>query len=468
MSDPKPGKPATTSFQPPRGTRDFYPIEMARRLWLEDKWRRTAVRHGFDEIDGPTFEHLDLYTVKSGDGIVSELFSFSRAGGETPFALRPEFTPTLARMVATKANALPKPIKWFSIGPYFRAERPQRGRLREFLQWNVDSLGDPSPEADAEVIACCVESLRSLGMTSRQSYVAFSSRAWLSEILRTYGISSDQESAVLALVDRGQKIGMQAFESEATALGLHPELIAYLSPPDGKTSTSVLEHLDIVGERMSSADLARRVVERVPSEDYFGGLRRSLGDLCDGDDPWCVHSPWIVRGLAYYTGLVFEVQEYSLAERAIAGGGRYDNLVELFGGSPTPAVGFAMGDVVISLVLQDKGLMPSDDDIARDLALAPDAFILAANDDADAKALRPLLAALRRLGLHARRSYKSTRNVGKLLQDADKSRARYAVILESDTRAQLKDLSSKEQHEVVADDLASLAAALAERITPPR
>ncbi len=181
----------------------------------------------------------------------------------------------------------------------------------------------------------------------------------------------------------------------------------------------------------------------------------------------------VVRGLAYYTGTVFEVHETTGAERAIAGGGRYDNLVELFGGPPTPAVGFAMGDVVISLVLQDKGLMPSDDQIARDLGLAPDAFVIAANDEAERHVLRPVLAALRREGLHARRSYRATRNIGKLLQEADKAGARYAVILESPDRAQVKNLHSKEQVEVVAPapaphDPQGLVEGIVRHILPPR
>lgn len=456
MPDPKPNKPAApASFQAPRGTRDFYPIEMARRLWLEDKWRRTAVRHGFDEIDGPTFEHLDLYTVKSGEGIVNELFSFTRAGGETPFALRPEFTPTLARMVATKANALPKPIKWFSVGPYFRAERPQRGRLREFLQWNVDSLGDPSPEADAEVIACCVESLHALGLTKSSVEIRFSSRLAAEQLFRHYGVPEHLDADLYRIIDGASKRERAETYAEADRLGI----------PKNAVMEFVAPAFSLEGTNPATDDLVRKGAAKI-RDAALEPLILRLREL--GVDDWCVGDLSIVRGLAYYTGTVFEVHETTGAERAIAGGGRYDNLVELFGGPPTPAVGFAMGDVVISLVLQDKGLMPSDDAIARDLGLAPDVFVLAANDDADAKALRPLLAALRRQGLHARRSYKSTRNVGKLLQDADKAHARYALILESDTRAQLKDLSSKEQHEVVADDLASLASAIAERIAPPR
>ena len=150
---------------------------MARLRYIQDAWRRTSINHGFDEIDGPTFEHLDLYTVKSGEGIVSELFSFERFGGEKTFALRPEFTPTLARMYAAKAASLPKPTKWFWQQNCYRAERPQRGRLREFCQWNCDIIGDDSPAADAECIACCVGVLESLGLTPRDVRIRISHRA---------------------------------------------------------------------------------------------------------------------------------------------------------------------------------------------------------------------------------------------------------------------------------------------------
>src|ERR1041385_5422722 len=155
-------------FQGPKGTRDFFPAEMAWRRYLESAWRKASIRNGFEEVEGPIFEPLDLYKVKSGEGIVSELFHFKRTGGQSEYALRPEFTPTLARMVASKANALPKPIKWFCIPNLCRAERPQRGRLREFLQWNVDMLGLEGPAADAEVIFTAVDLLRSLGLGPRQ------------------------------------------------------------------------------------------------------------------------------------------------------------------------------------------------------------------------------------------------------------------------------------------------------------
>lgn len=466
-----PGKKAQGhAIQPPRGTRDFYPIEMARRLWLEDKWRRTAVRHGFDEIDGPTFEHLDLYTVKSGEGIVNELFSFTRAGGETPFALRPEFTPTLARMVATKANALPKPIKWFSIGPYFRAERPQRGRLREFLQWNVDVLGDPSPEADAEAIACCVDALHSVGFEPGDLRLRLSSRRALDVVFGAFDIPPDIHWHVTQLIDAMPKLNETQQRQSAQDIGLSAP--AWEGIKRALKSPLNFDSADLALPQQPtpflSSDTTLEELARWPAEQPITELR-SLTRLLDGMGigSWCNCDLSIVRGLAYYTGTVFEVHETTGAERAIAGGGRYDNLVELFGGPPTPAVGFAMGDVVLSLVLQDKGLMPSDANIARDLGLAPDAFVFAASDEADAQALRPLLAHLRRLGLHARRSYKTTRNVGKLLQDADKCGARFAVILESPTSAKVKNLGAATRTDgepVTGADVEALAQAIAAKI----
>jgi histidyl-tRNA synthetase len=416
--------------QAPRGTRDFYPLEMAKRRWIEERWRRVATRFGFEEIDGPRFEHLDTYTVKSGEGIVSELFSFTRAGGETEFALRPEFTPTLARMVAAKANSLPKPIKWFSVGPYFRAERPQRGRLREFLQWNVDMVGDPSPEADAEVIACCVEMLRECGLEAGDIRVNINSRFVLEDWLKSLGSSQAQIDGVFKTLDRQSKITPAEFKAELTALNLDEGAVLSLASGGGS-----MFRLDQFDELLVFGELGHRYKSLNP-------LVRALRGMTDPS--YIGIDTSIVRGLAYYTGTVFEVHEATGAERAIAGGGRYDNLVELFGGPSTPAVGFAMGDVVLSLVLQDKGLMPSDAEIAKELGLNPDVFVFSVEESLDAHAAA-LLARCRREGLHARRSYKTTRNVGKLLKEASGQRARVAAFVEPspdgmDFRIQVKDL----------------------------
>ncbi len=417
-------------FQSPKGTRDFYPQDAARRRFIMEAWRGASVRHGFDEIDGPTFEHLDLYTVKSGEGIVSELFSFTREGGEKTYALRPEFTPTLARLYATKANSLPKPTKWFMAGPFFRAERPQRGRLREFLQWNVDLLGDPSPAADAEVIATCVSLLRSLGLTPQDVRVKVNHRAALAAWLSSRGLPEDQHPALLGLLDAKGKMPPAEFAAKLAVFGFTPE----------------------------QAEVFQKGIIRVTAEDpqkpselvdltFFSQAVTPLSQelVAAGIVDWVDFDLSIVRGLAYYTGMVFEVHEAGGGERAIAGGGRYDNLVELFGGPPTPAVGFGMGDVVLSLVLQDKGLMPTDAALMERVGLNPDVFVVSNGEPGAEAALRGVVAALREAGLHARHTYKTTRNVGKLLQEAAGLRARYAVILESGQAAQLKDLRAGTQ-----------------------
>lgn len=414
-----------TSIPSPSGTRDFYPLELARRRWIEDRWRTTSIRHGFDEIDGPTFEHTELYTVKSGEGILNEVFNvFSgkdekqvaqAAAGKAPFALRPEFTPTLARMYAAKAAQLPKPCKWFWQQNCFRAERQQRGRLREFMQWNCDILGsDDRTTADAELIAVCVDLFEKLGLTPETVTVRYNDRNLIAAALADALPKDADMYRGFALLDKRAKLPAEKFAAEAAGL-----------------------QLDVA--RFDAA-LAN------PAPGAFEAMLSS-----SGIDRWTRFDRSIVRGLAYYTGMVFEV--IVDGERAVAGGGRYDNLIELFGGPATPAVGFGMGDVVLSLVLQDKGLMPTDAQIARDLGLRPDAFIIS-NGTPESDALVPhYLARLRQQGMHARRSYKATKNVGKLLTEAASANARYAVIIESATDITLKNMDANTQDKGPASEL---------------
>ncbi|MFN7020446.1 MAG: histidine--tRNA ligase [Phycisphaerales bacterium] len=419
MASPASPTPPSTSdhaFQAPTGTRDLYPSDLNRLRYVQEAWRRTSINHGFEEIDGPTFEHLDLYTVKSGEGIVSELFSFERFGGEKKFALRPEFTPTLARMYAARAGSLPKPTRWFWMQNCFRAERPQRGRLREFCQWNGDIIGDGSPAADAEVIACAVGLLESLGLTPKDVRVRVSDRDVIAGLVTRSGVAPDRCHEALVLLDKRAKLDAASFEREARALGLETARFdagVRDCTMDAPTSSPFMDNIAMLG----------------------------IAEWVDWDLS-------IVRGLAYYTGMVFEVHEASGEERAIAGGGRYDKLIEMFGGPPTPAVGFGMGDVVLSLVLQGKGLMPSDDEIAERLGLRPDVFVIANGTPGAEAVVVPTLANLRRAGLHARRSYKATKNVGKLLGDATRARARFALIIESATAGQIKDLDSNTQEPI--------------------
>lgn len=410
-------------FQAPKGTKDLYPQDLAKRRYVTNAWRDAAIAHGFDEINGPTFEHLDLYTVKSGEGIVSELFSFRRAKGDTDYALRPEFTPTLARMYAAKANSLPKPTKWFSIGPYFRAERPQRGRLREFLQWNVDVIGDDSVRADAEVIACCVDMLKAVRLTPETVKIKISDRRLVSSMLIEEGVDENDLDRALALLDRKDRISIGEFSTRASELHLDFD--------------DFLEQAKI-GEDMIKAGLpwmksgSSDGTDTVEVKYEYKPLLSLLDQLkVLGVSDWIEVDLSIVRGLAYYTGTVFEV--IADGERAVAGGGRYDGLIELFGGPPTPAVGFAIGDVVLSLLLKEKGLIPDGAALADKLSATPvsnrpDAFVITEHSELDSVVTQTIMK-LRRHRLHARGTYKSTRKIGKLLKEASSQDARIAVII---------------------------------------
>ncbi|MCA9295111.1 MAG: histidine--tRNA ligase [Phycisphaerales bacterium] len=455
------------AFQAPKGTRDFFPEDMAVRRHLERIWRDVSIRHGFDEIEGPTFEHLELYTAKSGEGIVSELFSFRRAGGDTDYALRPEFTPTLARMVAARAAQLPKPTKWFTAGPFFRAERPQRGRLREFLQWNVDFIGLPGFEdastsddfaritsrADSECVACCVDLLRSTGLASADVKIRVSYRPMVVALLDETGASGHAREAAMQLLDRRSKLPAERMAEAASELGWNIDRFDELV---NQQTSAIIRGNQFYKNAGYEIDLS------IVSE-----LQRRFEEL--GCVDWIEWDLSIVRGLAYYTGMVFEV--IADGERAVAGGGRYDNLIELFGGPPTPAVGFGMGDVVLTNLLRDKGLLPEGAALLESLSAPPassrpDAFVFTADDALD-PIVRRLVADLRRgtghNPLHARHPYKATRNIGKLLKEAAAQHARVAVIIESDTTATLKPLDAGEQTQCALADAAAVIARLVSR-----
>ena len=423
-------------IEKPKGTRDFYPEDMAWQNYLTNAWRRVSIRHGFEEVDGPIFEKLDLYKVKSGEGIVSELFSFRRDNGNTDFALRPEFTPTLARMVAAKANSLPKPVKWFCLPNLCRAERPQRGRLREFLQWNVDMLGLEGELADAESILVAVDLLRELGITPEHVSVKISHREVVRNILLALDVPEDNILDAFNLLDRRDKMEPEAFEKAAIDLGLDEHRVQrFQETCRTRFSCGSLDSLcKAIGiNKEDVADLQ--------------ALDDKLHDF--GIAEWCEYDLGIVRGLAYYTGVVYEIHEKSGAERALAGGGRYDNLISLFGGPKMPAVGFGMGDIVLANLLRDKNLIPLD------VAPRPDVYVLGLSDEGAAKT-SSIVAKLRSDGIHARFSYKTTRNPGKLLKEASAARARFVILLDdavNDNTTQIKNLDTQDQDQVALDKL---------------
>ncbi len=436
-------------FQAPKGTRDFYPAEMARRSYILDAWRRVSQRNGFEQVDGPIFESLDLYKVKSGDGIVSELFHFEDRGGRE-LALRPEFTPTLARMVAAQANALPKPIKWFSTPNLCRAERPQRGRLREFSQWNVDILGLDDSVTDAECIFTAVDLMSELGLTPKHVRVKISHRQTVRNILAKLGVTDADMPAAFNLLDRMDRLPREEVLTEASRIGLD-ELAVRMFQEFGKDKYPCDQ------DGVIAAIRSKLVLDRGdPSVVDFETLGTELETFGIAD--WCEYDLSIVRGLAYYTGTVFEIHEASGAERAMAGGGRYDGLIKMFGGPATPAVGFGMGDVVLMNVLADKGLLPDSEKVSP----RPDVFVIEVTGYTT-KSLK-IVSSLRKQGVHARFSYKTTRNLGKQLKEAAACCARYALIvderiIEQDV-AGLKNLSTGEQSDVSVkeehmDDLAA-------------
>ncbi|MBX2850966.1 MAG: histidine--tRNA ligase [Phycisphaeraceae bacterium] len=424
-------------LKPPKGTRDFYPDDMARRRYLHDAWRRVSQRHGFDEVDGPIFESLDLYKIKSGDGIVSELFHF-KDRGDRGLAIRPEFTPTLARMVAAQANGLPKPIKWFCTPNLCRAERPQRGRLREFDQWNIDMLGEDGAIADAEVIAVAVDLLRGLGVGPEQVKVKLSHREVVRQVLTSLGVPGDKMNDAFTLLDAKDKLPPEVFSEKAKALGLGDEQVQRF-----ETLCSQTYGVGEIDKLRNSAGIEDALDDLVAIDTALAGF---------GLSGWCVYDLGIVRGLAYYTGTVFELHVTTGKERALGGGGRYDKLIELFGGPSMPAVGFGMGDVVLTNLLEDENLLPENLTQPK-----PDAYIIAVTDAGDA-ALPGVVSSLRFAGLHTRMNYKATRKVGKLLKDAENCGAKFAVILDDDAsngNASVKDLATGDQQSISIEGLAN-------------
>ncbi|MCG3137670.1 MAG: Histidine--tRNA ligase [Phycisphaerae bacterium] len=421
-------------FQNVKGTRDFYPEEMVRRNWLMGMWRKISRRHGFAEYDGPTFEYLELYTAKSGDGIVSELFNFEDRGGRQ-LALRPEMTPTLARMVAARANALPKPIKWFAVPNFFRAERPQRGRLREFLQWNVDIIGaagEAETLADAECILVAVDFLRSAGFSPEQVEIRISSRALLAELLNCLGVENERHPATYTLLDKKEKQPDEVWQEELRRSGITPDQQQHLTQLAGARGAEAHRVIQNTLKTSTSPDGAAYA----QLQQLFVYLR-ALG-VAD----YCVFDLGVVRGLAYYTGVVFEAYSKGTLQRAICGGGRYANLLSAMGGGALSGVGFGMGDVIVLDQLAEMNLLP-------DSALSFDCYV-AVEEQVDTVHLLKLVSLLRmKLGLACNYSYKST-SLKKQVAEAASQQVKYLLIM--GTQLQLKNMQSGQQ-QLVAEHL---------------
>ena len=415
---------------PVKGTRDFYPQEMAVRNWIIDGWKKVSLRNGFEEYDGPIFEYLKMFQIKSGDEIAEQLFSLTDRGGRE-LALRPEMTPTLARMVNQRINSLPRPIKWFSVPRLFRAERPQKGRLREFFQWNIDIIGEDSVLADAEVIFTTVDYLREAGLTSDDIVVKISSRKMLTAVLEEIGVPQENLDSLYTLLDKKNKLPSETFEKMLN------EQLPNSTMVDKVKEFMELENIQQVTSKFGSQEAVREYLELMDYLDQMG-----IGDYYRFD-------PGIVRGLAYYTGIVFEIYDKADELRAIGGGGRYDNLLSDFGGLKISATGMGMGDCVLEILLREKGILE------KQLPKNRLEYFVACVDESLKTVTVELAMKLRSKGFAANFNYKSAK-LGKQLKQASESNAEKCIIIGEefikDKKLVVKDMATGDQELVDYDD----------------
>ena len=413
-----------------RGTRDFYPEDMRLRNWLFDNFDDAALLHGFQEYDAPVLESEELYTRKQGEEITQQLYNF-KDKGDRKVALRPEMTPSLARMVMSRAGVLPMPIKWYSIPQCWRYERTQRGRGREHYQWNVDIWGTDAISADAELISVLVTFFRSVGLTEEDLVIKMSSRKVLEEVLGSLGLEGDIFAKTCIIVDKMDKLPADVVSEQLGDLGLEKSAIQTIQ------STLVIKDMNSLEETLGKESAA---VTELTS--LFSALEAY------GISGWIEFDASIVRGLAYYTGPVFEAHDRAGELRAICGGGRYDKLLSTLGGKDLPATGFGFGDMVIMELLAEKGLVPEliggVDDVV--ISLSPE---------------------LRNAAMSVATSLRSTgKSVDLVLEDkrlkwafkhAERSGAQRLVMVMPDEwkegKVKIKDLESGEETEVSVDSL---------------
>jgi histidyl-tRNA synthetase len=421
-----------SKIQTVKGTREFYPEEMALRNFIYEKVGVAARSFGYQEYDGPFIESIELYAAKSGEELVKkQSFTFEDRGGDL-VTLRPELTPSLVRMIAAKQGELTFPVRWWSFGPFWRYEQPQKGRSREFFQWNIDMLGVSSPEVDAELIAVGATFLRSVGLTPQLAAIYVNNRRLMDSEFDALGILQEKRLDVSNMVDRRSKMESTKWDSYVL---------------EGGISQTQLDGLkDILG----NFDLWKKSDELVR---LFAALEAL------GVKEYVKFDPNIMRGLLYYTGTVFEAFDTSgSVKRAILGGGRYDNLLADVGGQSLPCVGFAMGDVVMGIVLQEKGLLPE--------FIPSPAPVLVTIFDANLLLESYSLAAeLRKAGLKVL-CYPEPAKLQKQFKFADKMKARIVVTVGPDEAANgqvaVKNLINGEQvtvkRDAVADEVRKILA----------
>jgi len=414
-------------IQSVKGTRDFYPEQMAVRIWLYNQMRAVSESFGYQEWEAPLLEPLELYAAKSGDELVREQsYVFTDRGG-SEITLRPELTPSLVRMIAQKQNELVFPVRWWSFGPFWRYERPQKGRTREFFQWNVDMLGVDSPEADAENVAVLATFFQRVGLSPEQVLILVNNRRLTDSRFDAFNVAVSQRPVVSSWIDRRAKMTPEAWETYGKEIGISDSQLTDLK--------SMLDDRDL----WKQSDELRR----------FFAVIDALG-LSE----YVKFDPSIMRGLLYYTGTVFEAWEVGGdIKRSILGGGRYDNLTRDVGGDPIPGVGFAMGDVVITLLLEKYGLLP------RDLNVNPAPVLVTVFDEQRLLESFKLASELRSAGLNVV-CYPEPAKLPKQFKYADRIGAKVTLVLGPDEAAKdqvtVKNLSNGEQVVVPRNEVATL------------
>lgn len=435
------------TFQTLPGFREFYPEDLVRRNHLFRLWRQAANSFGFAEYDAPVLEPLELYTAKSGPEIEGQLFSFTDKGGRQ-VALRPEMTPTVCRLVGAKASALKRPIKWFSIGEFYRYERMQKGRGRCFHQFNADIFGEPGPEAEIELIALLIQCFGAFGLTEEDFHVRLSDRNLWFYYLGALGLDDARIRGVLGAVDRYEKYGDDAFKAYAEQFGgleesLKARILGFLKI----NSLAAIEQA--IGELAAPAGGVGAPADKLQAR--LADWKKLLGALdAMGLARFVTVDFGVVRGLAYYTGFVFEAFDRKGELRALAGGGRYDDLVEKLGGPALPAVGFAIGDMTFGLLLEQRGLTPK-------FVTGPDVYCVIGGEAERLAAFRDIHA-LRSAGFRVEYPLKEVA-FGKQFKAAAESGAKVALIYGGDELAKgvvkLRDLTQRSEVDVPRDQVAA-------------
>ena len=413
----------------PKSMRDFYPEDMARREWIESAWDAASRRAGFLSWDGPILETLELYERKSGPEIVEQLYRVTTKGG-AELGVRPEMTPTLARMIAVRQSALPRPVKWYTIGRMCRYERGQRGRLREFWQWNVDVLGLEDIVADAEVISVALDGLIELGLSADDVVARINSRSMLAAMLNALSVPPVDHGRVYAVTDKRGKLPSSELEKLYRDIGLTP---ATLTGVLDLMNAATLDDVRALATRLANNDAIAEVEKLQRLFDYLDSL---------GKGPFCAFDIGIVRGLAYYTGPVFEIFDRKGELRAVCGGGRYDQLMQLMGGQPMPACGFGMGDVVLGELLADRGIQPPAN-------IAIDDYVVSA----DERSLAAMLAVVNQLRRQGHRVDYAARpgNANKIIKRAMELGARRLLTVDVEN-VTVRDLVTREEKTLSQND----------------